>query len=88
VTSYSEMAQRGREAALETNTRYRLRRVVEIRRVTRQNPVAGYELPWTEFVGECGHIVDARPWHKEYDDELLGRRKRCLECPIQKESRP
>jgi hypothetical protein len=90
VTSYRAMGDRGREAALVTNTRFKLRKIVEVRRVEREHPYnrldpdgPKFKLPWTEFVGECGHVVDSHPRHYSFDDDYVtrGKRKRCHQCP-------
>jgi hypothetical protein len=78
--SYHAASERGREAAAVTNTRYRLRRVVETRQVTIDHGWTGAQ-PWTQLIGECGHVLDSLHGHRPWYSEMVGRRKRCEGCP-------
>lgn len=98
MTSYSEMARRGREEALATNTSFKLRKVTEVRSHEEPYPFrrdSGWQ-PKTitvyELIAECGHVLETAHhtprghwewWIKE------GKKRRCKKCPIPpKQPRP
>ena len=81
MTGYAAMSARGRDAAHDTNTRFKLQTVVEYREVTNTHD-GRYIGQVGHLIGECGHVVDIvrpAPW---YATMVVGKRKRCPHCPM------
>ena len=87
MTSYLAAAgARGRDTALNTNTRYPLRPVVDIRFRAAANPGVFNSI---ELIGDCGHVVDVHRWSGLQESDLERHRqlyvgagrKRCRRCP-------
>jgi hypothetical protein len=86
------MGERGRERAQQTNVRFELRTVAEVRRIPpyevrkpdgsmRTVTPTGWEI-----VGDCGHVLDTvtagiAAVERRWIEEGRARRKRCVGCP-------
>jgi len=89
VSSYSEMARRGREEALATNTGFRLRKVTEVQ--SHQEPYSLFQRDRGhtglrtvyELMGECGHVLETAHHPRAHWQYLIGRKRRCKQCPIE-----